>query len=1345
MEASVTEMADESLLNEPVAAENREQYHSGFRGTGGAASSVISAMSEPDEHAKFGYANGALSERLDEASSASSALVPNRDVPLQVILSVDSADPDASLAPLAPLEAVITDDSDEPPLIVTTTTPEIYSTVSMSAVPDRQSELSHETTRVEHARTTKVDARTEDGLDDYIRSPEVQNAIVERSPGGRYVRFMEKLGSGASKDVYRAYDTQEGIEVAWNVVNLSGVPKTERNRIVNEVRLLERLHHQNIISFHGSWVNRERQEVNFVTEILSSGTLKSFITKVQVIRWKIAKRWATQILNGLDYLHSQEPPIIHRDLKAENVFINGTSGDLRIGDLGLSTVHRNGRVLSVLGTPEFMAPDMYEENSYDVKVDIYAFGMVMLEIFTKEIPYSECNNPAQIYKKVSNGDPPEVLSRLESRHAREFVKLCLGYKDEHGKFIRPSASELLKHPFLEKRESDDDEVLVNLPLRKLVISEAGESQSSPCRSPSKTRQHRRTGSDGPSNNDPFQDKSKLQGTQFLNGTVNSSSDDPNKLLQRKNSLEEYDDGDGDRFDEMPQSETNMKKVKVMMGRGQELEEDPAQEKQGDDVVITEVAALSPLPSAQGQNVATAPLPGVGQTDLPVRPQFLVAAAVIGNEGPNTRPYPDDILKLVITLPVEGQTQNVQFDFHLVEDDAVQVSREMIQELGIPLDAVLEISQTISGLARSARMRVDDFNRRMNYSNQQPIHLHPQGASQLQQIQASQDAPQNFTAVQSATPSQIHYGGHMQAGKGPQPQGVMLQGRSVSQQPSGMYVQPQQPHNVVFKSDGQHQQRGAADQHQQQGMIYSGDGQQQQRAMTYNNQAQQHSLPFSNSNDSQQQQQHLSYSGDGQQQHQHNVSFHNATDQHQHQRGINYTNEGHSQQQQQQYLPFNGPSESQLHGSSYNVVTEHHQQQQQQQNLSYGNANELQRYQLQNLSYGGPSELQQDQINLNHTALPSSGMTYDDQISHRAVSYNAINSNYGQVHVQQQSYSDYTQHPSNGDYVQHQSNGQLLQMSSHVSPAQPLPSVQQIGQHCPPVLPELSQYSHAQTDASTHSHVILHEPSAAFTQSQPSAAVFAPTQACVPDTSIVFPELPQLSTTGPLMHQSADDNNISATPLKVSQRASTAGSTHGEFPSEIDLKQRSPSNKSSSRSVSPEALPDPDLDAVSEGDPDLEEEIRKLNEEFNKNLLRAKKVFDNRMDNLQRSQIEREAQHQKTLEKHMKEQAEFEKRLAAEEEQQNRRLEQLQKEWDKKKETLAQYKRRKAAEGKALNAASNELQASEPIDDQTIPEDILPTHTRNPSSATLSQKSLSPTSSEHVGVQQLPQEAEGEQG
>ncbi len=167
----------------------------------------------------------------------------------------------------------------------------------------------------------------DDGYDDDNRNNERSSKIVEKSQTKRYIRFKEKLGSSAFKVVFRAYDTIEGIVVAWNVVKLFGVPKAERTHIVNEVRLLDRLHHPNIISFHGSWVNHETERVIFVTEILSSGTLKSFLQKVQLIRWKIFRRWLIQILNGLEYLHSQDTPIIHRDLKCDHIFINGTSGD----------------------------------------------------------------------------------------------------------------------------------------------------------------------------------------------------------------------------------------------------------------------------------------------------------------------------------------------------------------------------------------------------------------------------------------------------------------------------------------------------------------------------------------------------------------------------------------------------------------------------------------------------------------------------------------------------------------------------------------------------------------------------------------------------------------------------------------------------------------------------------------------------------------------------------------------------------------------------------------------------------------------------------------------------------
>ncbi|KAJ0409086.1 hypothetical protein P43SY_002220 [Pythium insidiosum] len=284
---------------------------------------------------------------------------------------------------------------------------------------------------------------------------------VERSPRGRYIRFDIRLGTGAYKTVYKAYDTDQGIDVAWNAIDIGVLPASEKTRIIQEVQLLQKLEHKNIINFYGSWFSKEKNQVVFITEIMTSGTLKSYIKRVQFVKWKIIKRWCIQILEGLHYLHSQNPPVIHRDLKCDNIFINGNTGDLRIGDLGLSTqlaVHKRSRAQSVLGTPEFMAPELYDE-SYDEKVDIYAFGMCVLEMVTKEVPYSECINPAQIYKKVTAGIRPRGLQRIVSQAARDFIELCLSRGNGE---IDVSAEYLLDHPFLKAHE-DDGEMIQVLP------------------------------------------------------------------------------------------------------------------------------------------------------------------------------------------------------------------------------------------------------------------------------------------------------------------------------------------------------------------------------------------------------------------------------------------------------------------------------------------------------------------------------------------------------------------------------------------------------------------------------------------------------------------------------------------------------------------------------------------------------------------------------------------------------------------------------------------------------------------------------------------------------------------
>ena len=75
---------------------------------------------------------------------------------------------------------------------------------------------------------------------------------------------------------FRAYDTNNGIEVAWNVVKLNRVPPNERKRIKTEVKLLKDIEHKNVIKYFNSWEDREKEQIIFITEIMSSGSLKEY-------------------------------------------------------------------------------------------------------------------------------------------------------------------------------------------------------------------------------------------------------------------------------------------------------------------------------------------------------------------------------------------------------------------------------------------------------------------------------------------------------------------------------------------------------------------------------------------------------------------------------------------------------------------------------------------------------------------------------------------------------------------------------------------------------------------------------------------------------------------------------------------------------------------------------------------------------------------------------------------------------------------------------------------------------------------------------------------------------------
>ncbi|XP_023038746.1 serine/threonine-protein kinase WNK1 isoform X7 [Piliocolobus tephrosceles] len=300
---------------------------------------------------------------------------------------------------------------------------------------------------------------------------ELETKAVGMSNDGRFLKFDIEIGRGSFKTVYKGLDTETTVEVAWCELQDRKLTKSERQRFKEEAEMLKGLQHPNIVRFYDSWEStvKGKKCIVLVTELMTSGTLKTYLKRFKVMKIKVLRSWCRQILKGLQFLHTRTPPIIHRDLKCDNIFITGPTGSVKIGDLGLATLKRASFAKSVIGTPEFMAPEMYEEK-YDESVDVYAFGMCMLEMATSEYPYSECQNAAQIYRRVTSGVKPASFDKVAIPEVKEIIEGCIRQnKDE-----RYAIKDLLNHAFFQEEtgvrvelaeEDDGEKIAIKLWLR----------------------------------------------------------------------------------------------------------------------------------------------------------------------------------------------------------------------------------------------------------------------------------------------------------------------------------------------------------------------------------------------------------------------------------------------------------------------------------------------------------------------------------------------------------------------------------------------------------------------------------------------------------------------------------------------------------------------------------------------------------------------------------------------------------------------------------------------------------------------------------------------------------------
>uniref|UniRef100_A0A3B5B6U0 Nuclear receptor-binding protein n=1 Tax=Stegastes partitus TaxID=144197 RepID=A0A3B5B6U0_9TELE len=296
--------------------------------------------------------------------------------------------------------------------------------------------------------------------EDEEEESEDESEILEESPCGRWQKRREEVNQRnvpGIDNAYLAMDTEEGVEVVWNEVMFSERKnfKLQEEKVKAVFDNLIQLEHLNIVKFHKYWadVKENRARVIFITEYMSSGSLKQFLKKTKknhkTMNEKAWKRWCTQILSALSYLHSCEPPIIHGNLTCDTIFIQH-NGLIKIGSVAPDTINNHVKTCrEEQKSLHFFAPEYGAVANVTTAVDIYSFGMCALEMAVLEIQ----SNGDSSY--VSQEAINSAIQSLEDPLQREFIQKCL----EVDPSKRPTARELLFH-----------QALFEVPLLKLLAA-----------------------------------------------------------------------------------------------------------------------------------------------------------------------------------------------------------------------------------------------------------------------------------------------------------------------------------------------------------------------------------------------------------------------------------------------------------------------------------------------------------------------------------------------------------------------------------------------------------------------------------------------------------------------------------------------------------------------------------------------------------------------------------------------------------------------------------------------------------------------------------------------------------
>lgn len=292
-----------------------------------------------------------------------------------------------------------------------------------------------------------------------MSSGSIADSITREDPSTKY-ELLHELGKGSYGSVYKARDLKTSEMVAIKVISLSeGEEGYEEIR--GEIEMLQQCSHPNVVRYLGSYQGEEYLWI--VMEYCGGGSVADLmnVTDEPLEEYQIAYI-CKEALKGLSYLHSIFK--VHRDIKGGNILLT-EQGEVKLGDFGVAAqlTRTMSKRNTFIGTPHWMAPEVIQESRYDGKVDVWALGVSAIEM-AEGLPPRSNVHPMRVLFMISI-EPAPMLEDKEkwSLVFHDFIAKCLT-KDPR---IRPTASELLKHKFIEKCKSGASAMVPKLEKAKI--------------------------------------------------------------------------------------------------------------------------------------------------------------------------------------------------------------------------------------------------------------------------------------------------------------------------------------------------------------------------------------------------------------------------------------------------------------------------------------------------------------------------------------------------------------------------------------------------------------------------------------------------------------------------------------------------------------------------------------------------------------------------------------------------------------------------------------------------------------------------------------------------------------